>query len=290
MEEKNKAPKAQAKHNTKSNKLKRERKPIFTAENLLKWKNGFFGRLVSIVIAALLLLTCFNFAFDYTVEAYGDGAYKYSDDAYKYIEDSMKNYLGGDGPDIRKLQDCFPAHIGKFTSDYENGQTTLIATLYDGFFVPTVTLVISQEFKIIGENGEIIEPPLQEDTQPPKASNAEEAQKEASEEITEVGTSTTDLESIFVSGKDVPRENTGFRRNFNSIQEYQNYFWSTAKTTIFKLTALWFAIIFLILIFLDLALTQLLSKSVEKKTVSTSPNVDASNVSPTSKATTEVIT
>lgn len=263
MEDKNKTPKAPAKRKLRNKKPPCERNPTFTAENLLKWKNGFFGRLICSIIAILILLACFNFAFDYTVEAYGDGAYKYSDKAYEYIETSIRNYLGDDGPDIRKLQECFSAQRnGKFSTEFENGQTKLICSLQDGFFNATVTALISQDFKLIGPNGEIIELP----------------QENASEEIANPNDAGDAEEDIFVSTKEGPKEETGFIRNFNSQKEYQDFFWKTIKINAFGLAILWCLGGLVVLGALDGITTLLLHNSIEKKAK------NSSNVAPVGAA------
>lgn len=260
MEDKNKIPKAKR----KNNKPIRERNPIITTENILKWKTGFFGRLVYLVIVVLVLLANFNFAFDYTVEAYRDGAYKYSDEAYKYIEASIKNYLGDDGPDIKKLQECFPAEKnGEYHIDYKDGYSIIECSLQDGFFVPTVTVKISQDFKLIGVNGEIIE--LAEENPEEEGSEVipvDDSLKEIPEEAT---SETTETGSSLVSEEETSKGHTGFRRNFNSMQEYQDYFWRTIKISTFKLALLWSLIALSILIVFDCVLTRCFSKSIEKK-------------------------
>lgn len=206
MEDKRKNQKGKAE---KEEKKKLELKHVFTAENILKFSKGRFLRVITAIIAVIVLAICFNYAYDYTKETIGDGAYKYSEDSYAYIEEAIQNYLGDDGPDIALLQDSIPY----WTSTYENGQTTLVCPLKDGFFEPVVTAKISRDFKLIESS-----------------------------------------------------------RNFNSLQEYQDYFWHEVKVSTFKTGAILFACIALCWLLISSTILCILKKMVEKKSANPKSN------------------
>ena len=202
----------------RGSKKSSERKPIFTAENILKASKGRVSRIITAIIAVLVLIACFNEAYDYTKLAIGDGAYKYSDDSYTYIEESVKNYLGEDGPNIANLQESIPI----FTAHYENGKTILVCTLQDGFFRAEVTSVISKDFQ------------LEKST-----------------------------------------------RNFNSLSEYQEYFWHSFKHDVAMRACGIFSIIAVVWLLLSSAILLGLKKAVKKQEDKPNPELSISAVDST---------
>lgn len=202
------------KKETEEGKVRFDFKRVFTMENLLKAAKGRISRIITVILAVVVLVICFGYAYDYTKATIGDGAYKYSDDSYTYIEESLQNYLGPEGPDIALLQECIP----RWTSSYEDGETTLVCTLKDGFFVAEITAQISKDFEL----------------------------KET-------------------------------KRNFNSLEEYQDYFWHEVKISTFKIGIGLFLLIAIAWLLGSSLLLFILKRIVEKKTSKATENTENAN-------------
>ena len=141
--------------------------------NLPKELKIFLSLLVVVMFSALVLFFGHHVSYKYWIHEMGDGAYKYSDETYKLIEEAISKYMLQEvGPDIVALQNFLDTPktieatkavdnseatdksetVGKYFSTYENGQTKLVCSIQDDYFLAEVTVILSKNFTIISNS------------------------------------------------------------------------------------------------------------------------------------------
>lgn len=136
----------------------------------------FLSLLAVVVLSALVLFFGHHVSYKYWLHEMGNGAHEYSDETYKLIEEAIsKCMIQEAGPDIVALQNFLDnpetigdtestdtsetvgdseaagksETIGRYFSAYENGQTKLVCSIQDDYFLAEVTVILSKDFTII---------------------------------------------------------------------------------------------------------------------------------------------
>ena len=143
------------------------------------------------MFSALVLFFGHHVSYKYWTHEMGNGAHEYSDETYKLIEEAISKCMVQEaGPDIRALQDFLDnpetirdaetiddskaadkpetigdtkaiddseatdksETIGRYFSTYENGQTKLVCSIQDDYFLAEVTVILSKNFTIISNS------------------------------------------------------------------------------------------------------------------------------------------
>lgn len=133
----------------------------------------FLSLLAVVVLSALVLFFGHHVSYKYWIHEMGDGAHEYSDETYKLIEEAISKYMIQEaGPDIAALQNFLDnpetignteatddskavdksETVGKYSSTYENGQTKLVCSIQDDYFLAEVTVILSKDFTIISNS------------------------------------------------------------------------------------------------------------------------------------------
>ncbi len=153
----------------KKHQDRQDRKFKISLPKLPKELKIFLSLLAVVMLSALVLFFGHHVSYKYWIHEMGDGAHKYSDETYELIEEAISKCMVQEaGPDIVALQNFLDnpktiegseaaddsevtdkaETVGKYFSTYENGQTKLVCSIQDGYFLAEVTVILSKDFTI----------------------------------------------------------------------------------------------------------------------------------------------